>query len=131
MKKSLTTILTLLFTAMLSSTSFAEWTKVTESSEAPVHSFYIDFDRIRKADGYIYFWMLADYAKPITDIKVLSTKQYIQGDCKVFRLKVLSYTYHKKPMGSDYGETEEAVNKEWEYPPPGSISEKVLERACQ
>ena len=130
MKKSLT-ILTLVFTAILSSTSFAEWTKVTQSSEAPKHSFYIDFDRIRKADGYIYFWELADYAKPVTDMKLLSSKQYIQGDCKVFRLKVLSYTYHKKPMGSDNGETYEAINKEWTYPPPGSINEGILKSACQ
>ena len=57
--KKLTLILTLLFsTAMFSSPSYAEWTKVSKTVEGV--SVYVDFKRIRKESGYVYFWLLKD-----------------------------------------------------------------------
>ena len=40
---------------MFSSTSFADWTKVDESE---IGNHYVDFDKIRKYDGFVYFWTL-------------------------------------------------------------------------
>jgi hypothetical protein len=60
MKK--TTLLALLFTLMFSSPSYAEWTKVTESKDG--NTFYVDFERIRKHDGFVYFWDFIDRLKP-------------------------------------------------------------------
>ena len=48
----------LLFTVMLSAPSYAKWTKVAASVEA---THYVDFERIRKHEGYVYFWALNDY----------------------------------------------------------------------
>ncbi len=128
MKKSLT-ILTLVFTVMFPSTSFAEWTKMGTTNAQD--TYYVDLERIRKVDGYVYFWELADYSKPVTQMMLLSSKRYFQVDCKILRYKILSYVYHKQPMGRDAGETSEPVNKEWRYPPPNSIVEKILETACE
>ena len=91
--KSLLTILTLVFTMVFSSTSYAEWTKSVESKQG--NTFYVDFERIRKHDGFVYWWELGDYLKP--QMGYLSAKSYNQGDCKLFRLKVLSYSWHKEP----------------------------------
>ena len=76
MMKKLLTILTLIFTLMFSSTSYAEWTKVSENVEDG-DSFYVDYDRIRKHDGYVYCWEMGDYLKP-NKYGDLSVKSYWQ-----------------------------------------------------
>ena len=62
--KKLTLIFTLLVsTVMFSSPSYSEWTNVGESVENGT-TFYVDFERIRKHGGYVYFLWLSDYLKP-------------------------------------------------------------------
>ena len=57
--KTLLTITTLVFTLMLSSTSFAEWTEVSNNM-VEQNTYFVDFERIRKVDGFVYFWDLTD-----------------------------------------------------------------------
>ena len=123
----LLTISTLIFTVMFSSTSFAEWTKVTESLDGD--AFYVDFQRIRKHDGFVYYWVLVDYVAPQEEGE-LSAQAYKQGDCKVFRHKFLSFIFHEQPMGRDTGESTTNRNPEWRYPSPGSIWEVTLQAVC-
>ena len=115
--KTLLTIFTLVFTLMFPSTSFAEWKKIA-STGGGATTFYVDFERIRKHDGYVYWWDLTDYLKP-TKFGHLSNKTYKQGDCKLFRFKNLSYSFHKEPMGGGTGDVQEPVKKSqgWKYPP--------------
>jgi hypothetical protein len=62
--KKLLLIFTLLFsTLMFSTPSYGEWTKVTSSGNG-AFTFYVDFERIRKHGGYVYFWRLHDYIEP-------------------------------------------------------------------
>ena len=128
--KSLLTILTLVFTVMFSSTSYAEWKEVGKSVEG--NTFYIDFDRIRKHDGYVYFWNLTDLLKP-NKYGDFSSKMYKQVDCNLFKQKLLSYTLHKLPMGGDVGETLTPTGKsaDWTYPPPSSVQEHFLKLVCR
>ena len=125
--KKLTLLTALIFTVMFSSTSFADWTKVGENVEGGI--FYVDFERIRKHGGYVYWWELSDYSKP-DKWGNLSEKLYVQGDCKMFRVKNLSYSFHKEPMGEGTGDTENPSGK-WGYPPPNSSIEIVLKSVCK
>ena len=125
--KSLLTIFTLVFTLMFSSTSFAEWTKVITGEAG--RNFYSDFERIRKHDGFVYYWSLSDYLKP-DKYGDLSVKVYIEGDCKLFRYKNLSFSFHKEPMGYGTGDVQEVEKKGWRYPPPMSVSETILKAVC-
>ena len=125
--KPLLTIITLVFTMMFSSTSFAEWKKVGESVSGINH--YVDFERIRKVDGYVYWWDLIDLLKP-DKYGDLSVKGYQQGDCKLFRFKYLSISFYKEPMGGGTGETSTYSNDKWEYPSPDSLSEEKLKQVC-
>ena len=123
--KNLLLIFTLLFsTVFFSSPSYAEWTKVDEGGG---NTFYVDFERIRKHDGFVYWWELGDYLKP--QMGYLSAKSYNQGDCKLFRLKVLSYSWHKEPMGGGTGITVN-IPDNWRYPNPKSIDEYKLKSVC-
>jgi hypothetical protein len=123
------TIFTLVFTVMFSSTSFAGWTKVGENVNGV--TFYVDFERIRKHDGYVFWWDLRDLLKP-TKWGSLSSKLYKQGDCKLFRFKNLSSSFHKEPMGGGTPEVIEPKgdNANWKYPPPNSVDEMILKSVC-
>ena len=127
-------ILILLFsTVMFSSSSYAEWTKVSTGTGTNNSGsiFYVDFERIRKHDGYVYYWELEDYLKP-DQFGMLSSKLYYQGDCKLFRYKILSYSFHKEPMGDGTGEVVEPTgdHTNWKYPPPNSAAEITLKSVC-
>ena len=128
--KTLLTIFTLLFsTLMFSSTSFAGWTKVGEDVDG--NTFYVDFERIRKHGGYVYFWHLNDLLNP-TKYGNLSIKFYRQCDCRLFRFKGLSYSFHKEPMGGGTGEVlqPKGEQKNWKYPPPNTVNETILKQVC-
>ena len=125
--KSLLTIFTLLFTVMFSSASFAEWTKVNESVNG--HTYYVDLERTRKHDGYVYYWQLTDYIKP-TKIGHSSSKIYVQGDCNLIRYKYLSWSFHKGQMGGGTSLVDNDSDKNWTYPTPNSVTEGVLKEVC-
>ena len=130
MRKLTLILTTLIFSVMFSSsTSFAGWTKVDEDVGA---TFYVDFESIKKRGGYVYYWVLVDLLKP-TEYGILSGKGYVQGDCKKFRYKWLSGTFHKGPMGGGTGEVSEPPerHKGWKYPPPDSVIEEILKSVCQ
>jgi len=93
-------------------------------------TFYVDFDRIRKHDGYVYYWVLTDYLKPTHGD--LSGTVYQQGDCKLFRYKVLSASFYKQPMGRGSGDVSEPSKKfqGWRYPSPNKVDESILKSVC-
>ena len=126
--KKLALLATLLFSVMFSSASYAEWTKVSSSGNG-ASTFYVDFERIRKVDGYVYYWVLNDLLKP--ELGDLSVKVYFQGDCKLFRVKRLSASFYTQPMGE--GTPSTIINKpkkEWVYPSPNSVYEGILKSVC-
>ena len=124
--KILLTIFTLVFTVMFSSKSFAEWTKVSSSGGGT--TFYVDFERIRKHDGLVYWWSLTKYSIPLRGY--VSDKTYYQGDCKLYRFKSLSVSSHKEPMGGGIGRIRNKQDKEWRYTPPNSPLEMTLKSVC-
>ena len=125
--KKLLILTTLIFTVMFSSPSYSEWKKVSKSVNGDV--FYVDFERIRKHGGYVYFWRLSDYLKPKTQ-GTLSAKTYTQGDCKLFRFKTLSEVYYKQKMGRGTGKTNTQNNPKWGFPHPNSSYENILKSVC-
>jgi len=122
-------IFTLLFsTLVFSSPSFAKWIEVGKTVKGD--TFYVDLERIRKHEGYVYYWMLNDLLKP--QLGDLSIKYYRQVDCQLFRFKTLSYSFHKQPMGDGTGEVlpSTGVQKNWNYPSPDSMNESTLKKVC-
>ena len=135
--KKLTLIFTLLFSTIMfsspsyaeyfSSPSHAEWTKVNKDADGNTN--YVDFESIRKKDGYVYWWILSDILKP-TMQGHLSSKTYNQGDCKLFRVKYLSWIFYLKPMGSGTGNSDGPKKPQWDYPDPNSVMENILRAVC-
>jgi hypothetical protein len=111
---------------MFSTPSYGEWTKLTENVNG--NQFYVDFERIRKHDGYVYFWSLGDYLKPLSGVS--SYIRYYQGDCKLFRHKSLSFSSYKEPMGGGTGKFDNNPSNNWSYPIPNSVVEVILKTVC-
>ena len=115
---------------MFSSTSFAEWTKVS-SNMGEQNTYYVDFEKVQKVDGFVYFWTLSDYLTPIGPPETFSAIIYMQGDCNLFRTKFLSDIYYNGQMGK--GERNGGSNvpdKEWTYPSTNSSDEIILKSIC-
>tara|TARA_B100000767_G_scaffold19327_1_gene17676 strand:- start:88 stop:477 length:390 start_codon:yes stop_codon:yes gene_type:complete len=126
--KKLLILFTALFPVIFSSPSYSKWTEVTKSASGI--TYYIDFERIRKQDEYVYFWTLSDRLKP-NSRGTLSAKVYRQGDCNIFRFKYLSDSYYNEQMGQGTSfQSSNEPEEEWTYPPPESSAESILESAC-
>ena len=127
--KKLILILLMTFTVTLLSPSYAKWTKVTEGVDGD--TYYVDFERIRKHGGFVFYWVLSDYIKT-TPYGDLSTKVYSHGDCKLFQEKILSFSFHKEPMGGGNGDIQKPVKEYqgWQNPLPNSVNENILKRVC-
>ena len=126
--KKLTLIITLLVsTVIFSSPSFSEWRKVSESVDGNI--FYVDFERIRKHGGYVYWWDLTNLLKPDKDGD-WSYKIYNQGDCRLLRYKRLTFHYHKELMGGGAHVVHNLPDKNWKYPSPNTSMETILKKVC-
>jgi hypothetical protein len=121
-------IFTLLFsTVFFTFPSYAEWTRVGKNASGM--TFYVDFERIRKIDGYVYWYDLIDLFKPDKDGDT-SYKGYRQGDCRLHRYKYLNSSFHKQSMGGGIGATVTPENPKWKYPSPNSVKELILKSVC-
>jgi hypothetical protein len=78
------------------------WTEVAKNSVGS--SFYIDLKTVRKEkeEGYINYYSLADYYKPM--LGDMSAKTLVQGDCTSMRYRTHAYIYYKHNMGKGKGE---------------------------
>ena len=113
---------------MFSAAIWAEWTPVAKSVDGSSTN-YVDFERIRKANGLVYYWMILDRLEPSSGGD-LSYKSYWKVDCKTMRQMGLSFSRYKLPMGE--GPVAGTFNppEEWQYVPPDSVREITLLAVC-
>ena len=121
----------LLTIALLFSTpAWAEWELVVEQET----QYLVDFDRIKKINGYIYFWLLKKYPVP-REAGALSSKSYMTVDCNLLSYRTLQFSAFKKPIGDDLILTITPENTpgmdETKYALPGSVVEFYLKTVCE
>ena len=126
MKKFIFKLLTILPPLMFSTPSYADWTAVAKKGADTI---YVDFERLRKRDGNIYYWMLIDYSKP-NEYGDRSTQVYMEGDCSQFRTRILKLAYYNGHMASGQGSAGNIPSPKWDYPSPESVIETVLNEVC-
>ena len=111
---------------MFFAASWAEWTQV--AGAGGIKS-YVNFERIRKVNGLVYYWEVQDLPEPGADGE-LSFKIYRKVDCETFRQMTLSFSYYKLPMGEGPVAGTFNPSEEWEYAPPDSVREITLLAVC-
>ena len=119
--------LLLIFTLLFSSPSYADWTKVSETENT---TYYLDFDNIKKKDGYVYFWKLSNYLKP-DEWKDMSNKTLMEADCNIpMKARKIYATYHSQPMGNGEPSTISPKKRDWEHTVPNTAIESMLNIIC-
>ena len=109
--------------------SIAEW-KLVGSSVSPVRNYYVDFERIRKGDGYVFYWEMVDYKKPnnFGDLSTISLKQV---DCRLLKYKFIKDMYFIQNRGQGkISHSSDKPDKKWSFVNPKSIGEIVLKKIC-
>ena len=114
---------------MLSFSSYGEWSYIGENDNGE-SKYYIDLKTLRKIDDYVYYWNLIDFDK-LDEFGNMSNVSYSQGDCGITRVKMLTAVSYKKPMGEEAVDTYTAPNPEWEYMPPYTVGEFLLNTSCR
>ena len=120
-------LLVLLFSAMISFNSYGEWTEVSESVDGDIA--YVDYDYIKKNNGYVYYWELFDMLKPMVS-GIFSAKTFNEIVCNnPMKYRVISTHYYSLPMGEGPSDIDNTTY-EWNYPSPGSTVENTLNIVC-
>jgi len=126
--KTLLLTSTLTLSLMFSAGSWAEWTAVA-SSGGGSNTTYVDFDRIRKVNGLVYYWRVRDSLEP-SSTGTMSTKLYSKVDCETMREMDLSFSWYKLPMAEGTAAGTFTPDPEWNYAEPDSLLEGTLQAVC-
>jgi hypothetical protein len=121
----------LLFSILISFSSYGEWTKIGESTDGNTQ--YMDKDTIKEHGGYIYWWELHNYLKPLSGGDLLSAISYKQVDCALNRTKDLSLSFYRKHMGegtaAEYTPAS-VLGDDWTYARPGTVHKAMVDAGC-
>lgn len=113
---------------LVSSSSMADWTYIVKN-DGDV-TFYLDFERIKKVNGNIQAWVLADFEKFVDSRQdFLSSVSLSEFDCKAGRTRNLQSSFYSGRMkGGDLTWT--SNGSPWNYPLPDTTSELIMDFAC-
>ena len=117
----------LVLSMLISLNSYGEWTYVISGSDGS--KTYIDTNRIRKTNGYTFFWVMDNYG---TRDKYgdMSSKLLRKADCGEYKTQVVAASFHTKPWGGGSSSSENS-SPDWNYAYPGSIAEEWLNYICK
>ena len=116
----------LLFSILISFSSYGEWTRIAENVDDAV--FYIDKDTIKERDDYVYYWILVNDLTKTNSDGDKSEKSFVQADCDLVRTKRLSVTGYALSMG--LGKSKVYNPSDWTYLSPGSVGAFIINYAC-
>jgi len=119
-------ILSVLMAAM-STGAMAEWVGYAESKTT---AFYLDPATIRKDDNFRKVWSVQDLKQRHKNGE-MSLRLLQEFDCKEDRFRILSYSKHSGPMVSGEILGSQSSPSKWEYIPPETISNTLLEIVCR
>lgn len=118
----------LIFILLFPMTSFAEWKKITVAEDNS--TIYIDVASIKQNKGYVYYWVLRDFLKPLHGY--LSAKALYEVDCEIPRKeRAISFSGYLMSMGEGVADFTANEVSEWIYSSPGRVSEEKLEYVCK
>ena len=118
----------LLFFALLSTPSYAEWLYISDNIE--LDEYYIETKTIKSKNGYIYYDMLVNYEEPNNGAKSVISNHV--GNCQKNEMKFNSDKYFSKKRGKGSllgGSSIADVN--WASLPVGSAFSNIQRYACK
>ena len=123
-------LLLVLFLVMISFNSYAEWSLVARSTDKI--EYYIDFDRVSKNNGYVYYWVLSNFPSP-PYAKGKSSLELYEVNCSPpIKERRKAYYFYNSTMGKKGTRSPvfDTSTGPWEYSVPGSVQERLIEAVC-
>ncbi len=124
-------ILTLLI-LMISTSVFAEWTKVTDSSDGDI-TVYVDYRSIKKKGNKVKMFDLSDFktVQKTKSYRYLSQLSLNEYDCEKERRRMLDFHWFSENMKKgDIVYSEKNINDEGKSIPTDSIGTDLFNIAC-
>jgi hypothetical protein len=122
-------LLITLVLSLVSTSAFAEWTKVGEDDESTV---YTDPSTVRKKGELTKIWSLYDF----TQARVMSGKTYLsmekqyEIDCANGKTRAMYIIYYAQKMGGGEKGAFDYPPKQWQPVAPNSAVESIWKAAC-
>ena len=116
----------LLFSTICFAPGYSEWTEIIKNEKAVI---FINYSDMRKEDNSVFWWATSNYLQE-SYLGALSFKIYRKGNCKSRMFKILSYSFHTKPMGKGKTIKKSTRGSSWKYPAPASEIETQLKLVC-
>ena len=100
---------------LLTGNAYAKLEVINKSDEGSIY--YIDTSTLKIVGDTRYFLMITDYAKPLTESGNLSSKSYIEINCKNLNMyKVFSVKFYNLPLGEGPVDGEKThENPQWSF----------------
>ena len=117
---------------MVSTSVFAEWTRVAESADGDMTA-YIDFGTIKRKGDKVKMWSMNDYktVHSLDNGGYLSGASYDEYDCEGGTRRMLDlYLYSGNMRSGDIVYSHKNIKEEAESIIPQSILESLFKIAC-
>jgi hypothetical protein len=119
--------LLLMFTLFFPIASHGEWTFIDKSINDV--GFFIDTQNIKENNGYVYYWRLQNYERPIHGR--MSVTEFFELDCKIPRKeRRLTITSYPSPMAKGDYIISDSTRDKWVYNAPGTLGELMTLYVC-
>lgn len=128
MNKFLVTILL----ALISASAMAEWTRVPGGEDADF-AVYVDTTTVHKKENKVKMWELFSFktVQEFAGIRYLSTKNYVEYDCKQVQTRTHGVQMFSKNMGDGKPVHDISEPDIWRLISPGSLNEVLYKIACE
>ena len=118
---------------LISTETFAEWTKLGDSTDKGGYTVYVDLKSIRKAENRVKLWILLDYQNEQRTLGAtyLSEKVRREFDCEEEQMRTLAFSYFSWNMEKGDLVRSYSQPQKWEKIRPDSMDEAEWKLACK
>jgi len=118
--------------ALISTSTWADWTEFSGSSNQGGVKLYYNVATPRNQDSVLKVWQMQDYntAQTVQRQAYLSVKSLLEVNCKTKMRRTMAASYYKLNMGSGEAILKNSTPAQWEYIAPDVTGEAMRKFYC-
>jgi len=118
--------------ALISTSTWADWTEFSGSSNQGGVKVYYNVATLRNQDSVLKVWQMQDYntAQTVQRQAYLSVKSLLEVNCKTKMRRTMAASYYKLNMGSGEAILKNSTPAQWEYIAPDVTGEAMRKFYC-
>ncbi|HEY0842172.1 surface-adhesin E family protein [Methylotenera sp.] len=118
--------------ALISTSTWADWTEFSGSSNQSGVKVYYNLATLRNQDSVLKVWQMQDYNSTQTaqHKTYLSVKSLLEVNCKTKMRRTMAASYYKLNMGSGEAILKNSTPAQWEHIAPDITGEAMRKFYC-